>query len=270
MQKAAVVIPLHRLPLTREEEISLSRLRRVLGEHPRYFVSPPKLHIPTAFLQGEKVLRFGERYFTYPVGYNRLLMTAGFYKAFGMFKHILIYQLDCLVFRDELEAWCARDYDFIGAPWRDDYSAQPGTELTWKVGNGGFSLRKVSTAQAILGKRIKRGRYFPIPPASLPKPGFSGWLITNFRNRIKQHLNLWTVEDELGNFTENEDRFWAVDVLRIDPEYRMPRVEEALKFAFEIEPRLCLEKTQGAMPFGCHAWWKHDRSFWESALAGMK
>ncbi|MFA7342805.1 MAG: DUF5672 family protein [Terrimicrobiaceae bacterium] len=264
VKSAAVVVPLHRLPLTEDEEVSLRVLRKVLGKHPRFFVVPSGMAVPAEFLQGESVVRFPARYFTYPYGYNRLLMSACFYNGFRRFSHMLVYQLDCLVFRDELDLWCSRNYDYIGAPWLENAAGKPGDGREWKVGNGGFSLRKVSTARAVLAKRVKRGSLFPIPPIHLPGPDFSGWLITNCRKRIKQHLGLWTVAEELDNYGENEDRFWALDVLRIAKEYAKPPVDEALRFAFEVEPRLCFERTQGLLPFGCHAWAKHDRAFWET------
>ena len=265
---AAVVIPLHRLPLTGDEEISLRTVREILGKYPRFFLLPSDLSLPEGFLCGEEVLRFSEKFFTYPHGYNRLLMSACFYKAFSEYSHSLLYQLDCLVFRDELDAWCSRNYDYIGSPWLDGYGNEPGGDPVWRVGNGGFSLRKVATARAVLETRIPRGQLYPVPPIHLPTPGFWDWLITNLRKRIKQHMNLWTVEDELGNYAENEDRFWALDVLKIRPDYAKPDVEEAFGFGFEIDPRRCLERTKGRLPFGCHAWGKHDREFWLQTMDG--
>lgn len=269
MRAAAVAIPLHRLPLTGDEEVSLRVSREVLGKHQRFFLIPSDMAVPEGFLQGEKVIRYPGKYFTYPHGYNRLLMSSCFYRSFVGFSHILLYQLDCLVFRDDLDAWCAKNYDYVGSPWLDDYGQQAGEKPVWRVGNGGFSLRKVETSRAVLATRIRRGSLFPVPPIHLPKPGFTDWLVTNIHKRIKQHLNLWTVEDELGNYGENEDRFWALDVFRVRPGYTKPDVEEAFRFGFEIDPRRCFERTKGKLPFGCHAWWKHDREFWEQALDGI-
>lgn len=268
MKPVAIAIPLHRIPLARDEEFSLSRLRSVLGGHPRFFVCPAGLQLPPDFLRGEQVLRFPARFFTYPYGYNRLLMSSRFYRSFRRFSHLLVYQLDCLVFRDELNSWCSRDFDYIGSPWLDAYSGLAGEEPAWRVGNGGFSLRKVSTCLAVLSKRIERGKYFAVPPVHMPQPGIFGWLITNVQRRIRQHFRLWTVEDELENFGENEDRFWALEVFKIQPGYKKPNVDEAFRFGFETDPQSCLERTQGKLPFGCHAWAKHDREFWERAMAG--
>jgi hypothetical protein len=265
----AVVMPMYRLPQTTEELQSLSIARGFLASHPRFIISPQSLKIPTRFLKGEQLIRLPDKFFIYPDGYNRMLMGSRFYEAFEQFNYILIYQLDCLVFRDELDEWCAKDYDYIGSPWRDNYS-DDSSEASWKVGNGGFSLRKVSTALRVLRKRIKRGSIYPVPPPYRPRPGFWNWLIENSINRLKQHLNLWTVEDELQNYRENEDRWWSIDVLKVVSDYKKPTVEEALRFGFEVEPRECLKMTGGKLPFGCHAWWKQDREFWEEVLKQQK
>ena len=43
----------------------------------------------------------------------------------------------------------------------------------------------------------------------------------------------------------------------------MASLEDGLRFAFEVSPRTCLDLNGGKMPFGCHAWARYDRSFWE-------
>lgn len=269
MNKCAIVIPIYRFPLSLDELQSLSIARGLLASHPQFIISPQSLVIPPGFLKGEQLIRLPDKFFTYPDGYNHMLMGSTFYKAFEQFEYLLIYQLDCLVFRDELNKWCEKGYDYIGSPWRDNYSDNT-LPASWRVGNGGFSLRKVSTALRVLRKRIKRGSIFPVPPPSRPRPDLWKWLAENSINRLKQHLNLWTVEDELMNYRENEDRWWAIDVLQVKTDYKKPSVEEAMRFGFEVEPRRCLEMTGGMMPFGCHAWWKQDREFWEAALKEQK
>src|ERR1044071_9510110 len=86
-------------------------------------------------------------------------MSEPFYRAFEEYDYILIYQLDCLVFSNALEAWCHKGYDYIGAPWferwhqlRSERSAYPDeiVEGFGAVGNGGFSLRNVRAALDVL------------------------------------------------------------------------------------------------------------------------
>lgn len=217
-------------------------------------------------MAGERVVRFPQTYFTYPHGYNRLLLSRRFFDRWAAYDFILLYQLDCLVLNDRLAEWCRKDYEYVGAPWYDDHGRPKGDNV-WRVGNGGFSLRKVSAARSILAQRIRRGSLFAVPPVLMPQPTGVDWFFTNVRHRLKQHLGLWTVEDELRTaFCDNEDRFWALEAPKVRPDYRKPDVEEALGFAFEREPRECLRKSGGQLPFGCHAWAKHDRKFWEDVL----
>jgi len=98
------------------DPFSLDDGKTVRGFHRR--------EIPAGFLQGERIVRFHGRFLTCPYSYNRLLMSACFYRSFRRFPHILVCQLDCLVFRDELEDWCAKDFDYVGSLWLDNYSGR--------------------------------------------------------------------------------------------------------------------------------------------------
>jgi hypothetical protein len=51
-----------------------------------------------------------------------------------------------------------------------------------------------------------------------------------------------------------------------DPTFTIATVDEALDFAFEVNPRLCFERNHRRLPFGCHGWAKYDRTFWEPFL----
>lgn len=259
-----VVTPLYRFPLKPEEEVSLGVLRKVLKAHPRVFVSPEDLEIPETFLAGETVERFPSWHFRiYPEGYNRLLMSADFFRRFHRFSHMLVYQMDCLVFRDDLHEWCANGWDYVGSPWCDDFPA--GAVVSWKVGNGGFSLRRISTAVRILSKRIPRGTAYPIQPVHYAEKSAREWLVTNLRKKIRQWTGLWNVEDELANYPENEDRFWSVEAERFDASYSKPAPEEALRFGVEKNPRQTVAQS-GVLPFGCHGWGTYDKSFWWEIL----
>lgn len=261
-----VVLPVYRLNLTDDEIISLAMCRKHLGHYNICFAIPRSLPKPRWIENHEYHARFPDKYFSYPFGYNSLLMSRSFFQALGGADYILIYQLDCLVFSDQLAAWCAQDFDYIGAPWFDDYLT-PGKNR-WTVGNGGFSLRKVSSALKVLNLPIRRGELYPMPMPGHPQPRGLAWLLFNIRRRFRQHLGRWRIADELVNCSDNEDRFWSFVAPRLSPDFRIPSVEEALGFAFEMHPRECLHKNKGKLPFGCHAWAKADRAFWEAAMKG--
>ena len=259
------VTPVYRFPLSSDEERSLESVRVHLVHCDRYLAVPATLEIPSDFLRGEKVIRFPLYYFTYPYGYNRLLLRRAFFEAFREYSYVLLYQLDCVLFRDGLHDWVAREYDYVGSPWFMD-SEKKRTELPASVGNGGLSLRKISAALTLLRAPMRRGTLFPKPPGNVPQPSKVHWFVWNLRRRVRQHLGMWTVEDEIENFFENEDVFWSFIAPLIGPSWRIPDVSEALDFAIEENPQLCVKLNDGRAPFGCHAWTKFDRSFLESLL----
>jgi hypothetical protein len=108
------------------------------------------------------VVRFDPDFFRNTTTYSALLISAGFYAAFASYDFILIHQLDVFVFRDELADWCARGYDYIGAPWFDvDWfgevrDAWPPATRDNVVGNGGFSLRRCASASCLRNARRRR------------------------------------------------------------------------------------------------------------------
>lgn len=156
MIDVAVVIPIYKSDLTDSELRSFKQCLKVLADHPLMLVGPAGLD--TSFyddLAGRSLhfIEFKRQYFTSIAGYSELLLSKKFYTQLEAYEYILIYQLDAWVFRDELSYWCGQGYDYIGAPWLE---APPITTnkapiinlsnfLKNKVGNGGFSLRKVKS-----------------------------------------------------------------------------------------------------------------------------
>jgi len=77
--------------------------------------------------------------------YNTIMMDIKFWKQFSMFKKVLIFQTDTMMFKYGLESYM--DYDYIGSPWPNDYGLAEG------VGNGGFSLRTIQAMITCLEKK---------------------------------------------------------------------------------------------------------------------
>jgi hypothetical protein len=269
----AVVIPVVRFPLSAEEEISMRHLRKYLGGFDRYIIGPQRL--PKEFLDF-KLKRFPERYFTGVYEYNRLLLTEKFYRAFAAYEYILIYQLDCLVFAGNLEEWCRKGWDYVGAPWFKNL-ANPHEGFS-AVGNGGLSLRRVRSAVAVFRSKLPvedpemRGAdpgrlrfiYERLGSASPFRRFIRGTKTMLHRYGYKNNVPRRT--QQLADVNYHEDYFWAYEAGRYVDDFRIPAPLEALGFSFETAPRYCLEANSGRMPFGCHAWTKYDRSFWEPLL----
>jgi hypothetical protein len=64
----------------------------------------------------------------------------------------------------------------------------------------------------------------------------------------------------------NEDIFWGAFARLFSDSFKIPSCEEALKFSVEVNPRRCFKILGEKLPFGCHAWAKWDREFWEKFL----
>ena len=224
----AVAVPYWGAPLGEDERISLRHLEAYLGRYDRYTVSSGEA------LPGLGVRRFPRCFFRDPITYSRLLLSKRFYEAFSEYDYLLVYQLDCLVLRDELEEWCARGLDYVGAPWLPGPAASFVDEPA--VGNGGFSLRRVEAFLQVLDTAGER------------------------------QARRWEKGRADSRFEAHEDLFWSFEAKRYKPDFRIASVGEALRFAFEVEPQRAFELAGRQLPFGAHAWTKYDRGFWEPRL----
>lgn len=252
-KEVAVVVPIYRDQLSEFEEISLRSIVSVLGKYPLVFVKPQTLKLERVgrLFPGLSEENFADDYFKNIHAYNTLMLSPQFYERFQEYQYILIAQLDTFIFRDELHQWCAKGYDYIGAPWvvRDFYrhpfmrlcsaikrcycrlSGKPNSQITGnKVGNGGLSLRKVESH--ICATRQLNA------------------VVDQYLSYEKHHLF-------------NEDVFFAIEPNRHGLQFRYPELGEALQFSFDKHPAYCYKKTGGRLPFGCHAWSKKRMlKFW--------
>lgn len=205
---------------------------------------------------------FDHEYFIGLQGYNKLLMSSKFYQRFLDYQYMLIYQLDCFVFRDELNYWCLKGYDYIGAPWFNEHKSKEDGATLWKVGNGGLSLRKIKSFYNILSS--KSSAY-----------SLKYWLKQYFNNKILmidllknvvlKHNN--NIDYLVKNWNDAEDIFFCLKLEDTTFKLNTPKVEEALGFAFERSPQYLFDMNGKHLPFGCHAWQKYDyKLFWSKFI----
>jgi hypothetical protein len=265
-KRVAVVVTLSSRPeLTPDEQISLRHATRFLANYDRYVVTP---HSIRARYPGFVTRTFPDTYFGSVAAHMRLSLWRGFYEAFRDYEYMLVYHPDALVFSDQLDEWCEKGYDYIGAPWLncDDtpFVTKP------RVGNSGFSLRRIEGFLSVLDSTtywIDPEEYWREFCRSNP----AHWRWLNFWRRYAKRLRAFNnvqnyIRWYLTQQDAKDDYFWSDDAVRYYPAFRIPPVEEALHFAFEAAPRLCYKLTQGRLPFGCHAWTTYDRAFWEPYL----
>ena len=238
----AIVTPLHNQTLTLDEKISFKHLFHYLGEYDKYLVVPDNLDVEqiTSEYKDFLIKKFNYKYFLSRKANGRLMRSKEFYKSFDNYEYILMYQPDCLVFSDKLDYWCSQGYDYIGAPW---YKTKIPEVLRGEglVGNGGFSLRRVESFLKVLD--VYQGS----------------------SNIVKRRLVGYFNKNNL-NYQRNEDLFWSFKAKKYYPSFKIAPDQIAVSFAFETSLKYCFEKNNQSLPFGCHAWSKYNRQFWEPYL----
>ena len=266
-----IVIPVFKTHLTANELRSLSQCCRVLFNHPITLVAPDDLEVgeyEAEFLSfgcNYKVLRFRNDYFRNIAGYNRLLLSQVFYTEFQSYMYMLLYQLDAFVFSDELAYWCGKGYDYIGAPLIGKYEDTIFSNQM-RVGNGGFSLRRVDAFMNYFDskKNVFTARQI-VKKYGLRNKLYKWWLVwilmyCGWRNKPQSVANRWKY---------NEDDFWSGLLDRSRFSLNKPTPIEAMEFSFERFPKEIYELT-GKLPFGCHAWEKYDYDiFWKKYIPGL-
>lgn len=258
MATAVIVIPVYKTTLSDDERASLARCFSVLKAYPIVYMAPEGLDLTplTDIFPPEGVERFAATYFSSKISYNALMLSPELYERFLAWDYMLLYQLDAWVFRDDLNEWMEKGYDYIGAPWPiraiyrhpvyrmcsamktrflsadktvDDRHAHRG-----RVGNGGFSLRRTRTISELLSRHVDRAAYY------VERSSYARYY---------------------------EDVFFAVEAPQLEPGFKIPSLEEALAFAFDTYPALCYRLNGHKLPFGCHGFNKRKAvSFWKKHL----
>lgn len=268
MKKVAVIIPLYKAQMSETERISYEQCLRILGKHDIVIVTHDSCslneysNIAKGYGTTIRAIYFDAEFFSSVNGYNRLMLSRDFYDRFTEYEYILIYQLDALVFSDQLEWWCDQQYDYIGAPihFRDEDGNV--TKKVWGVGNGGLSLRRVKYCQELLS-------WYKFLP-------FMGLRGLARRYKMKWHtylgliLRLFGQKNTLGYFLRkeiNEDLVFGVYASFSYFPARIPDIDVARKFSVESFPSEFYPIKERKMPFGCHAFDKNEyNGYWRLIL----
>ena len=130
------------------------------------------------------------------------------------------------------------------------------------AGNGGFSLRKISSFISLFSHRGKLLTFKGLcclyryrGPLHKPVCVLSGMLGKN--NHLEDYLD--------GQI--NEDLLYVTLKHKKGEKFKIPNSWEAMFFSFEESPSLLFDKTGHKLPFGCHAWrkWEYEQ-FWKKYI----
>ncbi|WP_448819607.1 DUF5672 family protein [Arcticibacter sp.] len=240
MQLVRIIIPLYK-ELNAVELVSIKQCFSIMGRYPVTVVCPPQLDL-RQIRDLAKLCRkeisvelFEAKYFLDVNGYNKLMLSASFYERFEDSKYLLIYQTDSFVFKDDLKHWCSLKYDYIAAPWPFD----------------------VTSWIDVYPKEIKR--YYKIfGRKGISRIGNGGLSLRNTRSFIR---NLRFFKRAVEEWNLNEDMFYSHYVNTLNPFFRIPKVEVAARFAFDVDPEGFFRMNNQELPFGCHGWHRDDEDY---------
>ncbi|MEN9918349.1 MAG: hypothetical protein RL662_785 [Bacteroidota bacterium] len=280
----SIVIPIYKSTPSPFEEISFLQALCILGKkHAFSIVTHSKLNIDyyvdrlKEYKVSYTIEYFSSIYFSNITGYNFLMLSKDFYQRLERFNYILIYQLDCFVFHDELEYWTQKGYDYIGSPLFAHYMSYAEDRPFWYNGNGGFSLRKVDSFLRVLNwkyplrkssdikilleaRKLSRSKYYI----------YYALLSIGFQNNINFFLKSLGYDPKTVNTSitdnqqrSNEDVIWSSKFLYTRVTIKTPNFDEGMGFSFEQSPEYLYQENKNKLPFGCHAWAKYNLSFWK-------
>ncbi len=283
MKQCAVIIPVYLESPSEPEKASYRNTLSLLRQHDIIVVTHRDCNtkvyddISSQLKVSIRYEYFSQQYFTSVHGYNDLCFSKPFYQRFDGYEYMLICQLDAWIFRDELSYWCSKGYDYIGAPIFYGYSSKRFSKRIMGVGNGGFSLRKISHAIAITSAPrnrvfLKPGKILDIylntaltdekfrrrPLMMLALPFIIMAKCIGFHNTLRYYIAEHLNEDLIfGSWSEDA---WGMNV-------NIPKTDEAMRFSFEVHPETLYKNTDCKLPFGCHAFLKWDyTSFWSKFI----
>lgn len=256
-QQVLSVLGLHDIALVTYKDLDISKYKEVAETYDKYF----------------SVEYFDKKFFESVAGYNRLCLSTQFYERFADYSYMLIYQLDAWVFSDELDIWCKKGYDYIGPPL---FLKNTPPYIFDGVGNGGFSLRRISHCLKVLNSR-KRFPYlkfdylfrvYHVIESNSNRPFVLCMLICLCKAFFRSLGYRNTLHVFLKDNIYNEDAIFSIWAKHshVVQNVRLPEVKEAAEFAFELHPQYLFEITR-KLPFGCHAFqkWEYE-SFWNKYI----
>lgn len=230
---AVVLIPIYKRKINIHEKVALQQVRKILGGYKICFIAPVSLTIDYDGLEeGIEMIRFPDDFFLSTVTYSHLLLMPSFYRRFSNYCYMLIYQLDAFVFSDRLQEFCELNYDYIGGPWARVHRNTQTVKCS--IGNGGFSLRKVSSHEMVCQRRDE--------------------ILNRLPNKKKNLL------------MKCEDLFFAYCSTQPDLNFHVANFTKAIDFSVDEDVGHVFERMPRWMPFGCHAWSTGNYNFWRPLI----
>lgn len=242
-----IVIPIYKEILDMIELLSLQRLYNVLKDknYDIYIVTHKDINLSNIYNLIPNlnifVEYFDKRYFDGIKGYSQLCVNNEFYSRFSKYEYMYIFQLDVYLVKDNLSDFCKLNYDYIGAPilstdcgWPTIKTINNKKVFTPAVGNGGFSLRKISKFKDITDPNGEYRTYY----------------------NITDEFNSKIYFEDLYFCTYVKDRY----------DFTVPSFKIAVQFAWDMSADI-MYYNWGIknLPMAIHAWDKNIR-LWQTII----
>jgi hypothetical protein len=267
MKKILVLINIYKSELTRNEILSLKKCIKTLYRHEIIFLGPNDIDL-SVYKNLAPEINFhltDAKCFKGWENYSKFLFSEELYSSFQNYDYILIYQLDCYVFKDELEYWASLDYDYIGAPMFKDFYNNKTFEIIGS-GVGGLSLRNPSKILNILKNWEKNITYSGIIKDKLAFTRSEK--INLIIHKFISSLTGYSFHRPIVSFL-NEPVDDIIFGLYLGKELELLNIPTPLiasKFSFEMHPEILYKINNQSLPFGCHAWERFDLKFWSNFI----
>jgi len=167
-QRYVTAVPVYKTSPSKSEALSLLQLRFLEVQNVT-LVCPENLDL-CHYLDlwpDLKIQRYAPEHFVSVQSYNDLVISPIFYAPFAKdYDYLLIHQLDAFLLSNQINQFCNAGFDYYGAPWKTGFPQyrflfnQWAIRLNTKrfhVGNGGLSLRKITSTLDLLAR--KEGHY---------------------------------------------------------------------------------------------------------------
>ena len=247
--KRCVIIPVYTENLNENEIKSLLRTLKIFENEEIVLITFKRLLLTNinnlmSNYKNKRIEYFSQWYFKNVNRYNQLMLSKGFYERFRKYDYILICQLDVYVFSNQLDYWCKKGFDYIGAPLFKHNSKDFGNCF-----NGGFSLRKVKSF------REKYNSYNDWVNF-LCKPYTNNLIF--FVKILFSLVTYYNIRIQIPKTTSGEDTIWSRLAI-------LPSFEEGASFSFEKHPSH-LYRIINKLPMGCHAYIKWNDGFYDGYI----
>ena len=183
--------------------------------------------------------------------YSRWLLHPNFYRHYNAYEFLCILQTDVYLFKDDFDNWTNEPWDYIGAPWFEDWGEGKSDRIIG-AGNGGFSLRRVSQFIRLLESNEPRYPFFRCALSVMRHPlSRKNWTRITTQNTL-HHSQIPPM---------NEDKWFGLHAPKAVKWFNVAPWQKAIQFAFDAQPQRLFKLNQQQVPTGVHAWQTHEPEF---------